>query len=586
MNFIRRIGIGLFFFLYGCATKPPIHIADVLISTLPPGGSVTVKESGRIVEDGDQIQLPEGRYTLVSKKPGYREGSFSLKVIGKELQTVTVPLGKGFAMVTLSTAPADAVIGIDEIGFSGVSFSDDLNAGSYEIVVQHPAYRSKRETVVVEPGKPVEITFTLDKIPAKTTNATKNQTTGAVSFETSPTGGVVDFRGQQLTMDNSIAKQLPFGKYSVKATKMLDEETRLEGGANFELKNAGLLKVTVELNERKKLFEGEWLPEETVVTREEERYRRQRVKNPVHLKVSLTGDNWKGSISDLALQQALMKILRVGDRISYSTRSGEWKIWKRHTDFTLAFSKSVEDFLEGDKSNTVWPSDKAILEGSIQLNNLALDKIAYALHSKRAVHPMLDLRQDQMSENSETVYRSPADGNLTVLVMGGEDLNLGGSAEVQKLDFGLGQIFNVSKKSDPIKISWNKKPERLLVVSDASGDFSEFKSGQLALKKGEKKLLNLSRHNRVIFLKRISSGPDYQGWQSENFEATGPLAEQIDLNTDEIGPNNAQGNYQRIWIARFRNSTGKSQRQLAMAYRVIDENKEFESDQFFGRKSK
>lgn len=528
----------------GCSTQPPIENSDIAFSITPSSGVVEIK------------------------KTGYSEDKPELGLNAIESQIGTAPLAKNFAEVKLSTLPLDAIISINSTSFSGSSFSDQLDAGTYELTINHPKYFPQKEILTIQAGKPLTKVFSLSKIP----------THSNVVFSTLPEGGVINFQGNDISSKS--IQTVPFGRYVAKAVKEIDNETHLEGSKTFDLNKPEEIAVIIKLNQRTKLFEGRWLLESTASKLEQESYLRQRVGNPVHITIVLSDNSIPSLPTKQELIESLMVILRVGDRITFKIKENNWVIWKRHQKPTPDFIKSINAFSMQTLHETSWQADTVRRKNTIKLKQINLAEIAYEVHRNRALQPLLDLYSGQIQGQSETIIRNSLDGAITVLAYGDIDI-VGNEIERKIYHFNSGVLVIIAKGGGEFTIRWKNKPKKLLVMSDLPGELSSKVNIIHLLKKNEKKLLKLSEVAKVIALKRLTKGPDYKKWDSETMETEGPLADQIDFNTDEIGPNKSPGTYQRIWIAKYMTQGRKSQRQLSINYNVDDNYMEFGSDNYF-----
>ena len=180
---------------------------------------------------------------------------------------------------------------------------------------------------------------------------------------------------------------------------------------------------------------------------------------------------------------------------------------------------------------------------------------------------------------SEKVFRSPADGELTIISVGDSDVNIQ-SGTVKKLSgYSLAKI---PKGNGAVELTWQQKPKRLLVISDKSWKNHASNNVQ-ALQRGEKQPFRLLKRGRVPELVRLSHGPDFDGWNRKEFSASGPMGDQMNFAVDEIGPHNSSGDYQRTWIVRYTDGTEIRQRQVNFSYSVGNQKKQVESDRFFRR---
>lgn len=542
--------------------------SQVTITTIPAGESVLVEETGQVVRDGATVPLAPGTYSFLISKKGYRDNRVSQEIDGLAGFEITVPLGEGFGTLNITASPAGSTARINNGEIKKLPLVQELPAGSHEIIIEHRGSFSQKKQVTIKSGTNNNLTVSLKKIP----------TSGAVTIKTDPAGGKIYFEDKEAGQGSAELGVLAFGSYRVHGEKMLDSLNRLVGETTFDVKKATAQTAILPLNQKQSLFEQQWMPTREAERREEKRYRKQRVGRAVALTVPLSDTARKVLTEQKNLAAQLHTILRVGDRLNFITGGREIKVWKRNSQITPAFQLEVADVLGKVKSVFRWKTDNAEVSETVTGGKAILADIALLLHSKRHVIPLCDLNRAQLSGSSEEIFRTGSDGPLFLVIAGGTGLTVDG----QEIQGRAGVVVRrIPVAGTSVKVAWKKPPERVLLVSDRITSFQPLKASSLMMQ--EKNLVSLSKTQDVKQVLRLSSGPDYTGWKRKTLEASGPLAGQIDLRVDEIGPHALPGTYQRVWIVRYQDGAGLTQRQLAVSYQVGLELKDGSSKIFLRR---
>ena len=332
----------------------------------------------------------------------------------------------------------------------------------------------------------------------------------------------------------------------------------------------------------KVLFEGRWVQPNEAARLEELRYRKQRVATPIELAVSLNADQLRALQSRRDLLTGLMAVLRVGDRLVIKAETTRWQLWKRHNKLTSEFKQAVSAFGKSKAIVESWSDDSIkSLNLDVPVGADSLADMAFALHNRRNAYPHADLQAEQLTNQGYTVNRNVSDGEITLLAFGGK----GFKSEAGKAEqFGQLTLIQFAPGNTAITLAWSGPPTRLLVVSDKQQPMLPL-AQDVSLLKNEKKNVRLSESKSIATVHRFSQGPDYKGWQQQDFTLDGPLGFQMDLSRDEIGPHVTSGDYRRVWIVEFAGTDGSpaTQRQTAMTYRVKGDDKNVMSNEFLRR---
>jgi hypothetical protein len=591
-------------------------LSAVKVHTQPSGGTITIEETGDVYKDGDVFQLPAGRYTFTAKKEGFSGGSVTVAVDGKMPKKVIVALGQAaaavspkdrsrqsgkdqerkttsrYSSVSVVTEPAGATIRVEETGKiyqDGETFQ--LPAGRYTLTTQKEGYPSRSTIVAVDGKTPKKVMIALiksepegpvEKEPKKPDEKAviKTESQGIISVSTKPDGATIYLDDKKIGVGGVEIGPLDFGTYTLRGEKQLSRTVRVKGTQTFVLQKPKPMPVVLLLETRERQYQGQWMDAARALALEEDRYQNHRVKNPFRIKIVLDSKGFTRLARDDNLHHRLQNLLRVGDSVVFVHQLEKWTIWKRHRHLTADFEGEVLAFREQRPLDDSWKDGENIKTIALTRPAEPLAEMAFSLSRSKTEHPLIDLAAGQLGAKGETVYRSRNDGVLTILSLGGEQVAVAGAKEKV---FGRFRMDTVAAADKTVTINWASPPDRLLVVSGRAFKMVSPPRGSHLLIK-EKKIVTLCENAPVGGFIRLSKGPDYQGWQRQVFKADGPLASQMDLSRDEIGPNSNPGDYRRIWVLQIKDGNTYTQRQIETGYRVAGGVKNFEGDQFIRRK--
>lgn len=372
------------------------------------------------------------------------------------------------------------------------------------------------------------------------------------------------------------AKRLAFGEHEIRAEGKESGWARWVGSLRFSVATPQDQTVPINLEQRERRYRGRWLPQDEALRLEEADYRAARIDRPIALKLAANDQALKSLRAGGLSAEQLHAVLRIGDRIDFRTPERSWLVWKRHEERDAAFNEAVAALLAGRQGEQLFKDHGGMLAAEAALKDAGLPALAFALHGARNKLPHLDLGGNQLGRNGESIARVAADGALTILARADGRFGVQGLPlkKIGDLYVGVAPPGN-----DPIRIEWDQRPQRLLVIADKAINFGTDKIPD-ALQIGEKRVFGLARDRSVDALVRISSGPDYEGARREDIRREGPLAAQIDLAKDEVGPNKAPGDYQRIWLVTLAAQEGATQRQISARYKVTSSEKDVKGDAF------
>jgi hypothetical protein len=558
--------------LAGCLTMPEgpgDKLGEVTIATDPPGGTVTLEPGGQRVQAGTPVKLKPGSYRARAEEAGYPPTRVAFELQAGARERVLIRFGQGNGVLALRGQPAGAEVSLDGAPVGALPLTTQVKAGDHKVAVSAAGFLSQEKTVTVAAGQPTRLTFRLEKAPTPVVD---------VRFATRPAGGQILFGDEPLDAAAPRIDGLKPGTYKVHGVKDLDALTRLTGERTFSVPVGGSkkpLEVVVPLTQRQLRYDNTWMDAAAALRREARRYGAQRVARPVEVKVRLTAAEHQALAQDPHLAEALDAILRVGDRVRFEQGGQTWTLWKRDRAITPAFRLAVDAFCAGTAAPDWWHAAPA------QVVRAQPDLGAIALALARGLgDPLLDLGRTQLSDRGETVYRDAADGRLTLVVLGTQGLSVSG-AETES--FGPLTLARVAPGSGPLRLAWTHRPERLVVAAPAHLAAVTPPPAGAALKADEKRIVRLADAGQVQQLVRFTRGPDHPGWQRETTRHGGPLAGQMDLSRDELGPNGVAGEYRRAWVLVLKTAAGTTQRQVQTSYRVLSAIKDPTGDRFLRR---
>jgi hypothetical protein len=554
--------------LCACQSMPRIKVV-----TSPPGGEVHIKEIDKTVGDGEFIHLPCGSYTLEASKAGYHTKTTVVPIDETTPQDLKVYLGKGHALISINSSDPDQVdVWIEDKPAGSTPLKLDLDAGNYQMLFSRKGYAPQYRQLTVVPEKSIELNVRLQKL----------NTNASLHITTKPAGGRIFINGRKAGNDPLNVQSLEPGTYEVRAVKPIGRVRRLKGEKTVIIGEPGRHEVVVHLK-KQRLFAQRWHALSYAVKAESKRYQKERIDNPVALDIRLNRAHHKALSSVKDLAERMNKIMRVGDRVRVAAGSGQWLIWKRHRFVTPEFQAAVKAMRTAKAyTGDPWSPGTPVSWTRPEANDDFLAQIAFGIQGQRNRWPHLFLSANQLGSGSVDVFRCRADGPLTILAQGGKIVWLGNS-RIEVLRSDSLTMSTIPTGDHPLHISWSMPPKRLLVMADRSPQLKP-KFVKNKLRPQEKKIIDLGVEHAVTALTRLTSGPDYKGWYRQHMEPDGPLAHRIDLGKDEIGPHDAQGQYTRIWLVRFKDGE-TTQRQMETSYVVSGPEKKFSSDKFIRRRN-
>lgn len=545
--------------------ESPIPPPLVTILTDPPGAKVQIEETAQEVAHGQEVSLNEGRYTLIPKARGYRPTSTVVHISSEPRQTVTVPLGAGHGWLTVRTDPPGGLLTLEGRPAQQEPLRNiELEPGSYTVKAEKIGYFEMSSVAVVRSGQEVEVIIPLRKIP----------THGRVRVNAQPSDADIYFQGRHVGRGRADLGELPFGNYQVRGEKAIDARTRLSGEASIAVREDRNYDVSLVLDRRTALFDGQWLPEAEARNRELERYRSQRTARPVHLEVALSSEAHAEMAGRQNLAEVLHAVLRVGDRATFTDGGQSWTVWKRHGLMTDEFGTEVRTLTQRGSAPWSWPEDPGASKVRLDAGGDVEVAMAFALHGSRSAAPLLFLVQGQAPARGTTIRRVAGDGPLTLVLHGGEDVR--DNAGITWVTAGGLRLGHVAAGNTAMELSWSRGPDRLLVTGDLPSPRLAA-IPPLEFRPNQKGIVVLIKDVQVTRLDQYTRGPQYAGWRHIVAEPSGlPLDEGLDRGA--IGPNSDHGKYHRVWVITYAQDGGQTQRQISATYTVTGEPMSTESN--------
>ncbi|MDF1817201.1 MAG: PEGA domain-containing protein [Immundisolibacteraceae bacterium] len=589
------LAMALLVFVAGCqqslkivdghaAEKSPPLSRVVTLYTSPRGGEIVIEPLGRQVASGARTELPYGTYQLTAEKAGFRAGILRLRFDGATPSPVEVPLGEGFAQVTVDSEPAGALLSINGRTVGTTPLVTEISDDSHLFEVDLEGFRPLRRQVDVIAGQPVEVELVLQPLDRF----------AAIDIATQPAAALLRLDGELVGHSPLTLRQIPPGRHHLYAELIENGHSRLSAEIHLDLNSGEQRAVTLLLEERKPLLVRQAEIEPAVQdadSADEDSLTAlapQRVEPSVIVAAAIPAlsadeavlalrlvDPLRADFAQRAFVESLFALLRIGDGVDfYVDQRRVGGLRKQSDDAGRAFFNQLA--AAGIKvDNSVFPLARA--------SRKRLTNLLFRLYRQRGHYPLLELAGEQQSmDQSIQITRLAGDGEV-VLLGEGQGLQVDGIRPVTQ-SAGL-SLYRFAPADGEIDVRWRDRPGRLLVTAAASPAFRvEGTKKRLALR--EKRLLNLSSEsmaNSVEEVTELSAGPEYRGWQKQRMVRMGNEHEEGLEPLIEIGPHQRPGRYERTWIIRYRSPDGNGQRQMSLVYQVGDRSQSVLSDQFLRR---
>lgn len=486
---------------------PAYSVTKVKLSTIPSGGEISILELGSNHFDGATVDLNPGFYRLVSTKAGFRDGNLRIEISGLQKQErVEVPLGEGFAAITIKTGPSGGTLNIDGVVVGRTPMTLELSAGQHEIRVSAVNHKTRSMMFEVLPGEPETIDIDLEPSVVPQQKA------------------VIFAEDQAVSQPKSSVRQ---------ALK-----TGVDG------------------------------------------------QKPASLPVLLTLDlDPSYDIDDQALglkAKGLYGLLNSADVLVFRRQGDTGVLVKKPELGVEAFIERLLICLRNPEAAETFTFDREqkYSRAGVAGGKAPLANIMFALQRSRTDQAMLDIEKVALSPEGEMLYRTKADGQISFLSHGGSGLLVSGAKIRRYGDLAIGRL---PAGNDLISMSWEEKPLRLLVVAEKKSELEQLDNNIRILGR-EKKIFALKKTGGIQSLVQHSFGPEYQDSSREDWQPDALFNHLLSINNGEVGPHLLAGNYRRLWIVRYFDGTGVTQRQVAVNYQVLDKVKRYETDVFLRRK--
>lgn len=149
-------------------TVPTPARAGIELLTQPAGGEIYFSGGEPPVSHGVVVRLEPGQYQLRSELAGHRDG-YLATTITPDSRRVTVPLGPGFARVSVTSVPPGATCKLngEVIGLTPVAV--ELDEGAHRVELSRTGYRYRSDIITVSPASPLRLNYELEGLPAAAT---------------------------------------------------------------------------------------------------------------------------------------------------------------------------------------------------------------------------------------------------------------------------------------------------------------------------------------------------------------------------------------------------------------------------------
>ena len=569
---LKIIALVLVSLLIGCQSTAPKLPPMVTINN----GVYSIPENGVFINGTDGMELKPGVYKFLVKKHWHRDKVQEITVEAGQQQFIQIKAGQEYAIGSIGVLPNITRFTLNDKEYQH-NFSGELDVGTYTIKASAQGYFSQSFDFEVTTGNAFDLTFELETIP----------TSGVFSVTSMPQGAELTVNEVNKGIAPFIAKNLDFGTYRVSGIKQTSNNERLVGSNKYIFEREGSTIFNLVLDKKEKLFEGKWYSKAKAIklqnqkiahlkAEEEKRYQHVRTASPVEIQFNITSLNDKQAMSQADFSTALFTLIKVGDRLSVKMDDKTYIIWKRTAELSSSFNVQVAALWQSKPKKLAYKADPVKPLTFTQGSSL-ITTLAYQLYRSKNENPVVDLDENMHQFNS---YKIPTiNEKITVITIGGDNVSINGSSINVTALIGF-KTFSATNQ--PLNLSWKTKPIKLLVVTD-NDTILPIVIKQKELQVNEKQLVKLLQQGEVKQIQRFTKNPN-NIWRYDLLVKSGPLADTLDLNVNEIGPHKLGGQYQRIWIIDYTDVKGiNSKRQLTLDYAVGESVKHIESDNFFRR---
>lgn len=478
------------------------------------------------------------------------------------------------ASLSIQVNPTDAQIRVGSRRLSSGQ-TIQIEPGSHQITVERAGYFPHTQTLQLRAGDHRSVQLTLEAIP----------TAGGLTIQAHHPDAVILFDGREVGRGSAALDGVDFGRFRITSLRPLDRWRREQAERHIQFERDGQTRFVLDSAVEQWRWQGEWMDAGRARRLEQQAYRQLRVGDPVMLIVQISR---AGLASLLETDEGVRWVfdqLRPGDRIEFRIGDERWLLWRRSNQPDPAFLESVAAIRAGGRYSLPWSSG----DDNPRTMTTRIDRpsqLAFALPAARGHAPMLDLPGEALSALSAAelnFYRARDDGAVLLLAEGGQSLRLG--AETLEADrFGIYRLV-LPIGNHQQTIAWRRPPERLMLMADQGPVLAA--PEQVELLANEKRLVPIDMTQRPVRVMQYTFGPDVERtgvW--DEFSADAGPGQALDLRQLEIGPNRANGHYQRVWLLIYDSIAGRTQRQVNARYYIGVERLETEGPGFLRRQSR
>lgn len=549
------------------------ELASLTVSAVPTPDIILV--AGEILDSDQSISLEPGTHYLVVELMNHHTHIEQLTLGPGENLEHEVTLRAKEAELTINADPRDMRI---TIGGDPINVGEPilLQPGSHAIQLSREGYFSEQVTVDLEPGEQKSVSVNLQAVP----------TSGLLTLSAHHPEARIFLDGVDIGV-GSITLELDFGTYNFESIKALADWRREYAGRKIKfdyVENTYTQEFDADGVSLQYKYLGEWLPASELLAIEQEIFDAVTIADPFHIHAELSDAAATALREYSELPEWLFRLLRPGDQLTLSSSGTDVLLWARGNKPDYAFLEGVNAFYDGIGSTPPWITPETDAE-SIVISITEVADLPFAVFAARPVQPMLSIDAwalEALSDNSIVIHRVIEDGDLKLLVQGGQGLSLD-DVSLATSEFDLVSDW-IPAGAGAHQLSWASTPERVLLVPRDGMQLSEKPTA--TLKRGEKQVVGIelgARPEQVHQLTRRLNSEDAAVW--ETLEWTIAPGEAPDLRDVDLGPHSREGVYHRSWIFKYRVGENLTQRQIDMVYHIGEEQAEVQSGLFLRRRS-
>lgn len=566
--------------LAGCSTSPeqkappepepaPVQPepTEILVQTVPEDATVSLVGSESSLQPGTIVLVEPGSMRVRVEAPDYFTKTLAITAKEGERTTRTVALEPAVSL-RVQTDPESADLYVNGDVVDGAPFEKRMAPGTVVLRAEREGFQPKTQRVELKQGEAQVIALKLSPIP----------TSADLTIGSTPYSAEVRIDGEYKGTTPLALEALPFGAHEVVLEQSLSEWRRRRAVRQLTFSESSPKALEIDLGAVEYLYGGEWLQRDQFVAREGRAYESAKVANPTQFLVKLD----QGEINALRSSEQLAQILHlsmlVGEQLVLKGPEQEWRLLKRAAKPSPAFNEAVGRFLAGGEPLTLpSPGQSAPRSQQIDLSSSQpLLHIVRSIVTSRNQVPALQFDRRYPEGPSETVHLEAADYPVFVTYEGGDGVRIQGAQTARVGGLTLARV----ESGGHLEIDWQQRPDTLTVWPRRAlpGLDPALEAG--ALRRGEKRLVQLVTGYPVTRLRRITLPADEAEPSERTLGADGPFAKELNLQSGEVGPHEKAGTYTRSWVMHLEVDPGVTQRQLSATYTVGQDQYDPESDLF------